>query len=733
MAFLGVGLLFAVVAIAGLSAVGWVANVASSAPPIDQLKARDPGETTLILDANGHRLGPVQADILRQEVPSSSIPDVMREATVAIEDKRFYKHKGVDYEGIVRAAAKNVEADGSTVQGGSTLTQQLIKNLYTNDRTRSGIEGYKRKIREAKLATELEDAHPGAAGKLWILTKYLNTVPYGTVGGQEAVGVQAAARVYFNKRAADLTMSEAALLAGLPQGPSLYSPLRSPDAARKRRAQVLDAMASMRYITTQQAESAKSKPLDLQKSTYYSSRREGYVFDYVRKQLVAKYGQDTVQKGGLKVYTTIDPAKQQEARASMQQYLGAPGMPSSAIVSMDPDNGHIEAMATTQNYGDSKFNLATQGKRQPGSTFKIVVLMTALRMGVDINKTSYVSKYLNFNWTDPTSGSNFKIDVHTSEGNESNKPKSIFEGVVSSDNTVFTQLALDVGLRNIIETARMMGISSPLEPYPSIALGAFPVSPLEMTRAYASINNGGYRVKPVIITKVVFPDGRVDRSLGRAQRKKIFTDGQTIEAIKAMQANVARGTGTNAQLPNCVPAGKTGTTNDFTDAWFDGMTHGLNTAVWVGYPKSTLSMTAVPGYGEMFGGDAPAQIWASYMKQATSKATCGQWPAPKVPFVSSPFAGKYSKSAPPSSTDPDDPTAMTATGATGGVTTTPGAAPPATDAAGDTADAAATTGGGDDGGDTQYPPDQYATPPDGPAAGDASPAGTAGAAQAPTG
>src|SRR3954451_20216176 len=248
--FLAVAVLVAVGGLAGLSAVGYVVSIAASAPQLDKLKARDPGGFSLVLARDGKRLGVIQANELRKAVPSWQIPQTLKDATVAIEDARFYKHKGVDYVGVVRAAVKNVES-GHTVQGGSTITMQLIRNLYiSQERT------YQRKIREAKLAEELESEH----SKNWILTTYLNTVPYGTYGGQSAIGVWAAARVYFNKSPTDLTLPESALLAGLPQAPTEYSPVRSPKAAKERRNEVLDPMAKEHMITTAQAEEAKASP-----------------------------------------------------------------------------------------------------------------------------------------------------------------------------------------------------------------------------------------------------------------------------------------------------------------------------------------------------------------------------------------------------------------------------------------------------------------------------------------
>ncbi len=670
-------------AIGGISAVGYVVGIASSGPDLDGLKPVEQGANTVVYAKDGKtRLGFIQSTTLRQPVPSTSIPKIMNDATVAIEDRRFYQHKGVDFEGVVRAGVKNLRS-GETVQGGSTLTMQLIRNLYTEDRDRN----FKRKIREAKLAEELENRHPGPLGKKWVLTKYLNSVPYGTVGGQSAYGVQAASRLYFNKPARDLKLHEAALLAGLPQAPSAFSPYKNPDGAKRRRDDVLSAMADQGYISVTDAEEAKALPLDVKKTDYFTERREGYFFEYVRRELIRKYGVKKVRRGGLKVFTTVDLKAQQKARKAIANRLPNPGDPSAAIVSIDPRNGHIKAMASSRSFGESKFDLASQGVRQPGSTAKMLVLMTALRRGVDINKTSYDSKKLNF--VDKATGT--KIEVSNSDGGAYGGRRSIFQATVASDNTVFQQLDLDLGPEAVRQTAYDMGITSKLDAYPAEALGGMRkcCTVLEMTRAYTTINDGGDKLKPIAITKVKFPDGKTDTSLGKTRRTKVFTDGQALEAIKAMQANAARGTGTAANLGFCPTAGKTGTTTGFADAWFAGMTSNLTTVVWVGYPGSRIPMTSVAGYGTMFGGKAPALIFNDFMTSVVNRKTCGEWPKPKEPFVSAPFFGTYAKS-----------------GAPGGVTTTPSTDDFSAPTTPDEADGDNTGRGG-----SQYPPDQYEAPP----------------------
>ena len=486
------------VALAGLSAVGYVISIASSAPPLDSLKPRELGSQSEVRAADGTRLGFIQSNELRQPVAGAKIPKYLKDATVAIEDERFYHHKGVDYAGVVRAAVKNLSSH-KTVQGGSTITMQLIRNLYiSRERT------YQRKIREAKLAEELENEHPGVRGKGWILDKYLNTVPYGTLGGQTAVGVQAASRAYFGKPVQKLRLSQAALLAGLPQAPTTYSPVRAPEKAEARRNEVLAKMAELGMISQATAVKTMKKGLGLHVSRYFTSRRESFFFDFVKDELIKEMGAKTVRQGGLRVDTTIDLKKQQAAREAISGRLAGIG-PSSAIVTIDPKNGYIKAMASSADYGKSKFNLAAQGHRQPGSTFKVMALMTALRKGVDPRSTTYVSKPLKF--TDPQWG---PIDVQT-YGHDYHGSISLEKATLYSDNTVYEQLALDLGPPEVKQTAYDMGIKTHLDGYPAESLGGLTigVSPLEMADAYATIASGGYRNRPTAITQDHVPRRQV--------------------------------------------------------------------------------------------------------------------------------------------------------------------------------------------------------------------------------
>ena len=635
---LGLGVLTTVVVIGVLAAVGYVLAIAATAPDIDELKPADKGQLSVVYAVDGSRLGFIQSDVLRRVVPWRDIPVDLRRATVAIEDERFYKHDGVDLNAIVRAGIKNLES-GKTVQGGSTITQQLVRALYIKDPKRD----FARKIREAKLASELEDKH----SKTWILHNYLNTVPYGTVGGRTAIGIEAAAVTFFNKHAKNLSLDEAALLAGLPQAPSQYNPFRNQEAALARRNEVLRAMADNGYITRQEAAEAADQPLKLKHGTRYITRREPYFFDFVQEQLIERYGFGVVRRGGLRIHTTINPAVQDVARKAITGQLYADGDPSGALVSIDPSNGYIRAMASSGTYQDRNFNLAAEGHRQPGSAFKTMVLTAAIRAGVDPNRTTYVSKPLKIN--DPDAGV-LDWEVQTYSHSYSGT-MTIKSATLASDNTVYAQLILDIGPKKVCQTAKDLGITTKLDCYPAEGLGGLRlgVSPLEMANAYATLASGGIRNKPKAIKRVVFPDGKSE-DLGKPERKRVLTDGQAYEVTQILEANVLGGTGTAAQI-GCPTAGKTGTTDNFNDAWFVGYTPHMSTAVWVGFPDAQVSMEATR-IGSVAGGTWPAMIWHDFMTTAHGD-NCDDFPLPTEPAEFSPFFGKYATTGAPSVVTPD--------------------------------------------------------------------------------
>jgi penicillin-binding protein 1A len=623
------GGVFAVAIIIGVvGAVGYVLNVAQSAPAIQNLRPILTGGSSQVFAADGTRLGYIQSDVLRSPVSWSQMPADLKNATVAIEDQRFYKHNGVDPTGIFRAALKDI-TNGAALQGGSTITMQLVRNLYLGGDQHT----IKQKIIEAKLALEYEKRH----SKHSILTSYMNSVPYGTVGGQTAIGVQAAARIFFDKPASQLNLQQSALLAGLPQAPSQYNPFRDAGVARERRNEVLAKMAELHYISGSQATAAKDSPLEVKRGYYYSQRKENFFFEYVRQELIDRYGASSVAQGGLRVYTTINLKMQGLARKAIAEVLNQPEDPASAIVTINPTNGDIEAMAESQAYDQSQYNLASQGHRQPGSTFKAIVLADALSRGIDPNSTVYNSHTLAPGWLPgyPTYG------VKTF-GGEQNGTINLVQATVKSDNTVYAQLAADLGESTVTEMARKMGVVSPLHSYAAEALGGLElgVTPLEMADVYATLADGGWRNSPIAITKVAFADGHVDNNWGKPHRVKVLSEAVTAEETNILHQNVLGGTAVRSAI-NCPTAAKTGTTSELVDAWLDGFNSEYSTAVWMGYPTKRVPMTSVHGEPQQ-GGALPAVIWHDYMSAVTQGKPCAPLNTSSTESLSfQPFFGKF--------------------------------------------------------------------------------------------
>jgi penicillin-binding protein 1A len=605
----------------------YVLSVAASTPAITKLTPIDEGTSSVIYAADGSRLGYIQSDTARQPVRLSQIPEQLQQATIAIEDRNFYRHGGIDISGIARAAVADVEA-GRAVQGGSTITQQLVRNRYIVDPKRD----LTRKIKEAKFADDLESIH----SKDWILEAYLNTASYGTLDGRTAVGVEAGARTFFSKSVSKIGLAEAALLAGLPQAPTDYNPFLNPTAALERRNEVLEAMYRERYISRAEADEAERSPLKLRRGTRYTRIREPYFFDFVQQQLIKHYGVATVRKGGLKVYTTIDPELQEAARASIDGILNLPDDPAAAVVSVDPKTGYVRAMASSGTYQHKQYNLAAQGHRQPGSAFKTFVLVTALKNGVNPYSTSYTSKPLDLNLAEYGP---WKVQTY---GNTYGGSMNLVTATLRSDNTVYAQLDLDLGPDQVRQTAYDMGIETELDALPAEGLGGLRlgVSPLEMASAYATLAAGGVHSEPIAIERVQFPDRHVEEP-GKPQRRRVLQDGIAFEATKILHQNVTGGTGTRANTGCASEAGKTGTTDNFNDAWFVGYTPTMSTSVWVGYPDALREMTSVHGIS-VAGGTFPAQIWHDYMTVALN-GECEPVQTPKHPAVYKAFQGRYSQ------------------------------------------------------------------------------------------
>jgi penicillin-binding protein 1A len=579
------------------------------------------GQNSFVFAADGSELGVIPAERNRTPVSRRQISPWVSKATVAIEDRRFYKHGGVDPVGIARAVVADVRA-GKFAQGGSTITQELVRNLYlSRERT------LKRKITEACLAIKLARQWP----KDRILTAYMNQVFY----GNHAYGIEAAAETYFSLPARKLDLEQAALLAGLPQAPTSYDPFRNPEAALDRRDEVLHAMLVNGDITSSQYESAVAHTnLALKPGKRFQRIREPYFFSYVEDLLQQEYGSNTVREGGLRVYTTINPGLQRAATAAIKHVLDRPTDPASAIVSIDPRTGAIKAMtAVTPGRRGNQFNFVTSARRQPGSTFKTIALTTAVARGMDPFTTSYLSAPLHYqpdstcNPSDPSCAWDVSTYEHTYHGVE-----SVSSATVQSDNTVYARLALDVGPENIVAMARKLGIrTSPLEPVPSLALGSIGVTPLEMASAYATLAAGGVYSKPMAITKVVLPNGRTDTSAswGKPQRERVIPDWVASTVTQVLEQNMLYGTGTGAHVANHTDAGKSGTTDNYADAWFNGYTPRLQVAVWIGYPSGEIPMLDVHGIA-VSGPTLPAQIWHLYMETAIGNRPDVAFPAAKT-------------------------------------------------------------------------------------------------------
>jgi penicillin-binding protein 1A len=583
-------------------AYGLVSSIASELPELEPGKERRTERIGYIYASDGKTvLATLRGSESRVVVKSDEIAPVMKQAIVAVEDRRFWNHAGVDIRGMARAFWADVRQK-KVVQGGSTITQQFIKNQYTrDDRTVS------RKLKEAALAWQLEQRW----SKDRILTAYLNTIYF----GNGAYGIEMAARVYFDKHATKLTLAEAALLAGIPANPAAFDPAASPKAARARRATVLRLMLEQNLITRRDFEAADDVRLPRPKSIGLPATRGrvGYFAEYVKQQLVPYYGSGKVFGGGLKVYTSIDLELQKLAQESIDNWLPSPKGPAAALVAVDPRDGRVLAMVGGRNFRKSQFNLAVQGERQTGSAFKPFVLATALDEGVS-PETVLTSEPTVINLGDKL------WSVANYEGAYLG-PISVEEATVHSDNAVYAQLTAQVGPGNVARMARRLGVTRPLEDYFAIGLGVEAVSPLEMARAFAAFAAGGARVDGSVLGNVPravlrVQDGRRADSNDAVRRQALdANDAAIVNSI--LQEVIQAGTGQRAELPDGRPAaGKTGTTENYGDAWFVGYTPQLAVAVWVGYPHRLKPMLTEFDGEPVAGGTYPALIWRSFTKGA---------------------------------------------------------------------------------------------------------------------
>ena len=574
----------------------------------DRLDQRYPelAQDSYVYDVNGDRIGEFEVEESRETVGFEDFGEHLPHAVIAVEDRRFYHHFGVDIEGVGRAAWTDLRA-WEVQEGGSTITEQLMKNIFVPEGERFEISFWRRFVQSA-LAFSYERHHT----KKEIITAYLNTVYF----GNGAYGAEMAAQKYFGKSADDLTLSEAATLAGFLDAPSTYflpGEKEGSESAIQSRDTVLRLMKEQGMISEAQMREAQGTPLEYAPVPPPEHPAYEPFLERVRREVEMELGPQALGRGGLRIYTTLEPELQQAAVESSEVVLFESTDPSGAVVTVEPQTGAIRALA-----GEAEgFNLALDARRQAGSSFKPFVLAAALKRNIS-PESIYVSQDLYIR---------FLNEYYAIENYDSVErgPITLETAMAESDNTVFVQLAMDVGLENVVKTARDLGIDSPLDPYPSTAIGGLGVgvSPLEMASAYATFASGGIHREPFAVERVE----RVSYSESepvydhRLAAKRVLTGNEAAAVNEALRGVVEDGTaGMFHDLDEEIgrpSAGKTGTTDDFADAWYVGYTPGLCTAVWVGYPDSRRSMAGVHGIEELNGETLPMDIWSSYMATAT--------------------------------------------------------------------------------------------------------------------
>jgi penicillin-binding protein 1A len=574
----------------------------------DRLDQRYPAlvQDSYVYDANGNKIGEFGGAESRETVDFDAFGKHLPQAVVAVEDRRFYEHFGVDFEGVARAAWTDLRA-WEVHEGGSTVTEQLMKNLFVPEDQRFEVSFWRRFVQSA-LAFSYERHHT----KKEILTAYLNTVYF----GNGAYGAEVAAHRYFGKSAKDLSLSEAAALAGFLDAPSTYfstGETEGSDQATASRDTVLRLMEEQGMISKEQMREAQSEPLEYSPDPPSADPDYAPFLEKVRREVEERLGPEALGRGGLRIYTTLDPELQRAAVESSDEILFESTDPSGAVVTVEPQSGAIRALAGQKD----GFNLALDARRQPGSSFKPIVLAAALKENIS-PESIYVSQELNFDFQ----GEHYVINNYD---DIVRGPITVAKAAAESDNTVFVQLAADVGLERVVRTARALGITSPIDPYPSTAIGGLGVgvSPLEMASAYATFAGGGIHREPYAVERIERVSYGESESVydHRLVGRRVMTGNQAAAANEVLRGVVEDGTASmfhdlDEEIGH-PSAGKTGTSNNFADAWYVGYTPRLCTAVWIGYPESRRTLVGVHGLEEPNGETVPMDLWSVYMARAT--------------------------------------------------------------------------------------------------------------------
>lgn len=577
----------------------------SSLPPINNLEQFKPNIVTKIYSGDGEIIKTFTA-YTYEKIDLKDIPDNLKKALIATEDKNFYRHHGYDITGLARSTLQNVIA-GHVVQGASTITQQLARVLFlNNERT------FDRKLKELFIAARIEKT----ISKDQILEMYMNNVYLGA----GAYGVEGAAQIYFDKHLKDCDLAELALIAGLPQAPSVYNPFNNMDLAVKRRNQVLTRMYKMRYITTEEYEKAKEEKVHLAKvPQFYTTNKAPYFCDYVMKELERLgFDETEISQGGYKVVTTLDYKAQKAANEAILRNLRGWGLGGeknqAAVFSFSPIDGKILVYSGGKDYTKSQYDRVTQAVRPPGSSFKPIVYAAAMEKGISPNDMIEDRPLTIGQWSPRNYGNKYrgKIPVYTA--------------LMVSSNVCAARLIKEVGIRSVIQTARVLGIETPLEYDYTIALGSNGVKLFEFTRAYGAFANGGYVVQPYAIERVETSRGKVVYKAPKTKITHQLSMNTAAEMTAMMKTVITNGTGRAANIGKPA-AGKTGTTDDNKDAYFMGYTPNIVTGVWVGNDDNTVMNKSIQG------GTVPALIWKDVMKVATEPYGKAEFNYPQVELV----------------------------------------------------------------------------------------------------
>jgi penicillin-binding protein 1A len=578
----------------------------NSLPTLEELTPSQIAQTSKVYDLDGKLITEFHAEENREIIPFSAMSENIKDAIVAIEDKRFYEHQGVDYIRIIGAATADIRA-GGLAQGASTITQQVVKNIYF-----SPEKTWRRKINEALVAIQLERNYT----KDKIIEIYLNTIYFGT----GTYGIEKASEIYFGKNAADLSIAEAAMLAGMVQAPEVYSPFNNIENAKYRRDHVITQMYEQGFIDSKEYLGALAEPIiinskgDEPPSGEQSNRTAPYFVDFVKQQLYEqKFSDYDVFKGGLRIYTTLDLDLQNMAQEAISIVFPEKIDPSYSLICSDPSNGYIYALIGGKDYNESKFNIATQGKRQPGSVFKTMVLMESVRQNISSSNE--------FNPNGPLTipmeeGPDWIVNNYANQ--QFGEKMSIIDATINSVNVVYAQLMMQVGAENVESLCNEMEIYD-IGNNPAIALGGleFGITPMDVSKVFSTLASGGVYRDPVSILKITDAEGNILYQYdpyAELNSKRILEEPISYYITGILKSVIESGTGRGANIGRPA-AGKTGTTSDYKDAWFAGYTPELVTVVWMGNPQSSEPMEPINDR-VIVGGTYPADIWREFMTLA---------------------------------------------------------------------------------------------------------------------